>query len=1512
MIARATRRLGRALVDVLLVAWIVVAIAIVALRYALLPNVDRWRADLEQAATKASGETVTIGAIDASWPGLVPRLSVRDVRVVDAGGVPVLSLSTIRATLSWRTLLAMEPRFSSLEIDGASLDVRRDADGTLFVAGYPLRKRATPDSRAAEFLLAQDDLRVRRATVTWRDETAAPDAASAAPRRPLVLTDVAIAMHRSPRRHRVALRATPPASLGAPLDVRAVIDHPAFATRLSDPGTWNGELYADVATGDVVAWREWVPLPSTIDDGRGRARIWATFARADAPAGVFAQRLATRIKRPIPPQLDRIESVTADLALDDVAVRWGTMADAPEYAAIGSIDGRLVGSQSMTEQRFAAEHMALQPRHGTKVPPTDFEMHRTIGNAIDDEAGAASLGAIDIGVSLGLVPAPLIPPAIAERLATLKPRGTLERAAVKWSGPIAAPRTFDVEAAFAHVAIAPQPPSPEAIAAAARTIVGANGLVRRPREAFGQPGVENVSGTVTARRTAAPGGDVGAAVTTATVAIADSETTVVAPGLFDDPTLRFAHLSATVGVRVAGPDVEVKVDRAALDNADLAATVDVVFRHGPNSGGLVDADGKPGRGWLDVDAKVTRADVGRVPRYLPHIIGERTRLYLSRALVAGRVEEATMRLRGPLERLNLREMPGALATPNPVPVRDALVAVRDGTPRACRRTRTAPAPAEPLLHAVVKVRDATYRYGPGRRPGDPLPASGVPPSPTASIPWPAFDGVDADVVFDEAKLTVHARSARVYGYRLTDVTAELPALADPAHVLRVSGKGTGPLQDLVRFVNEGPISRWLHGFTATTETTGDAALALALDLPLSHPRDAAVAGSLRFETNDVALNAIVPPLRRIDGRMDFTDRGLEIDGLKAEALGGPLVVDASTKSDGYIELSAKGKVDVATLQDEARRSRTDGLETPVSNAVERAAHVLSGSTDYSVALRVRSKRAVDLSDRPAPPDADAPSQPDLVVRSDLVGLAIALPEPLAKPADASWPLRIELARSTSPGAAAPDRENIRITLADRIDVAIARARNADERFAVTRAGYAIGGARATTAGPSDVAIRVPSIDVDAWREALREAGPRPPPAAKPSSGAFDRLLPERATLKTPLLRVAGRDFTNVDVTASRTSAGWRADIVADQAAGTLSYTDVSGQTETRSGVAPPSNGKLVARFARLSIPASDPSAKRTTGALDANRQRDFPAIDAIVDRFELRGRVLGRLEVVAENVGADHGSGDREWRLEKLGLTTPEARFDGHGVWGHVGENERTSLDFDLQTSDAGALLDRFGVTRVIRNGTARLSGNASWDGGPTTIDFGSMSGRLELAADRGQFLKAEPGIAKLLNILSLQGLARRLTLDFNDVFDAGFAFDTVRADATVAHGIATTDDFTMRGVQAIVTMRGSADLQHETADLHVRIEPQINAGAASLGLAVVNPIAGLATFAAQYLFKDRISQALAFEYNVEGPWTKPTVTKIDRKGNVTTVLPKATAGATREASQAPAASPATSAESPR
>ena len=205
-------------------------------------------------------------------------------------------------------------------------------------------------------------------------------------------------------------------------------------------------------------------------------------------------------------------------------------------------------------------------------------------------------------------------------------------------------------------------------------------------------------------------------------------------------------------------------------------------------------------------------------------------------------------------------------------------------------------------------------------------------------------------------------------------------------------------------------------------------------------------------------------------------------------------------------------------------------------------------------------------------------------------------------------------------------------------------------------------------------------------------------------------------------------------------------------------------------------------------------------------------------------------------------------------------------------------MDFKLVLADSGALLERLGTPKAIRGGKGQLSGQVGWLGSPFALDYPSLSGQVNIALDAGQFLKADPGVARLLGVLSLQSLPRRLSLDFRDVFQEGFAFDSVTGDLKIAQGVALTNNLRMRGVQAAVLMEGNADLARETQDLRVIVVPEINAGTAALAYAVINPAIGLGAFLAQALLKKPLTAAGTREFRVSGPWADPQVEPVKRK----------------------------------
>jgi uncharacterized protein YhdP len=281
------------------------------------------------------------------------------------------------------------------------------------------------------------------------------------------------------------------------------------------------------------------------------------------------------------------------------------------------------------------------------------------------------------------------------------------------------------------------------------------------------------------------------------------------------------------------------------------------------------------------------------------------------------------------------------------------------------------------------------------------------------------------------------------------------------------------------------------------------------------------------------------------------------------------------------------------------------------------------------------------------------------------------------------------------------------------------------------------------------------------------------------------------------------------------------------------------------------------------------------GLLEDNQSpaSTIPALDIVAERFELFNKQLGSLQLQANNV---HTGDAREWQINRLQLSTPDGTLRSTGKWVRREGVSNTSINFDLDIDDAGKLLDRFGFPETLRRGKGKLSGELAWNGLPYSLDIPSLSGKIDLNLASGQFLKKDPGAAKLLGVLSLQMLPRILKLDFHDVISEGLAFDGITANALVTRGQARTDNLKMWGVAATVLMDGTADIANETTNLRVVVIPEFNLGTGPLVYALaVNPVVGIGSFLAQLFLREPVMKALTYEMQVTGPWKAPIVTKL-------------------------------------
>ena len=672
--------------------------------------------------------------------------------------------------------------------------------------------------------------------------------------------------------------------------------------------------------------------------------------------------------------------------------------------------------------------------------------------------------------------------------------------------------------------------------------------------------------------------------------------------------------------------------------------------------------------------------------------------------------------------------------------------------------------------------------------------------------WPKLSGLSGELIFEGRRMQVLAARGSVLGARVVNAKALIPDLFHGDELLQVEGQAEGPAAEFLRFVEASPVTRYLDDFTRGMSASGNARLQLKLAVPLRKPAETRVSGSVLLAGNQVTIDADVPPFSQVNGRMEFTESGMSARTLSSQFLGGPSTISVSTLADGTVTIGAQGSATIAGLRGLANIALLDHA---------------SGAAAWRGSLSLK-KRSFELA-----------------VDSTLQGVAINLPSPLGKTAAETMALRIERTNSTGIGALKrqqlqslpPRGDALAISLGSAVDAVFVRAREAG-RLVVERGAVALG-ERAVLPERAGVVVSgaLPHLDFDQWRGLMPAGG-----AGFPLSSVVMRL---------GTLDFGGKRLNAVAIRAAVAGESWNAAVSARELAG-----DVSWRPEGR--------GRIVARLKHFTVPDAAPGAASVEPPA-----KDLPALDIIADNFVARDRKLGRLELSAINQS-------RDWKIERLVLSNPESMLNAEGVWQSWAARPSISVNVRLEVTDVGRYLDRLGYPGTVRGGTAKLEGKVGWAGNPQTVDYPTLTGTLSLSADRGQFLKADPGIAKLLGVLSLQSL---LTFDLRDMFREGFAFDSIAGTAKVAKGVLTTDDFRMRGKSALVSMSGDIDLARETQKLRMRVVPSVGDSASTVAaFLLANPIAALGAMIAQRVLKDPLGQIFAFEYDVTGSWDAPKV----------------------------------------
>ncbi|MFO1351855.1 MAG: AsmA-like C-terminal region-containing protein [Gammaproteobacteria bacterium] len=550
-------------------------------------------------------------------------------------------------------------------------------------------------------------------------------------------------------------------------------------------------------------------------------------------------------------------------------------------------------------------------------------------------------------------------------------------------------------------------------------------------------------------------------------------------------------------------------------------------------------------------------------------------------------------------------------------------------------------------------------------------------------------------------------------------------------------------------------------------------------------------------------------LKQVRGALNFSNDGVGARDLQALFRGSPVRLDIDTRAQRKI-----GKVVDFRLSGQFGAAALFGAQAAAF------APYLQGQSDWDVLLSVPERRP------------GVPGAVQIKLDSDLGGMAVQLPQPLAKTGKAkrAFSARIAITESAL---------DLSLEYAPDVRAVLVLARSA-KTVRLTRGELRIasGDAKLPAEPGLKIVARLPHLDL-----AMLGAGSALP---IPVSGVDARI---------DEIGLAGAVLRDTQVQMQPRAGALAIRLTGKDVAGTL-------QVPTEARASQP----LQIRLERLAL-------RRTTGretADDGGAARDgdprqWPPLEVDIGELFVNDRSLGRLHFATAPTA-------QGLRLRELQLRSDWHQLSVEGDWRITADGASSRLQAQFASRELGRSLAAFGYELALAKGDAKAQATLAWPGGFADFSLAALQGQLKLHIGKGQLLQVDPGMGRVIGLLNLYALTRRLQLDFSDLFEDGLAFDEISGRLDFGNGKAQIDHLTLSGPAAQIAVGGSLDLQHKRFDQTIAVMPRLGAPLALAGAVAGGPVVGAAVLVAEQLLKPGIGKIVRYQYQVTGPWDDPVV----------------------------------------
>jgi uncharacterized protein (TIGR02099 family) len=699
--------------------------------------------------------------------------------------------------------------------------------------------------------------------------------------------------------------------------------------------------------------------------------------------------------------------------------------------------------------------------------------------------------------------------------------------------------------------------------------------------------------------------------------------------------------------------------------------------------------------------------------------------------------------------------------------------------------------------------------------------------------WPPVDQLTAEVIIDNDDLYVSSSSAYIFDATINDFKANIKKLSvDDPHVI-VSGSINGHTSDAGNFIKQSPLNENVSLRELTENIYGGISVKIDLDIPLASGQTS------------------------IDGIVSFTDTTIEskLPGLGLEGVNGDVYFtrDATWASD--IDALYHGKPVKLNIP-KFDRNETDSESYIISGVADKDFFIteltsffptlLNTAHEFSDKFSGKSKWSLTLS------KSNYSDSRQVEFNSDLKGISIDLPYPIRKMADEHSPLSIKTSLSDLL------IKEININYGNNIYADFNVDNTKD--LIVKSINIGLGQQHPIGETTNDLSIQghLESLDVSDWIGFINPSKTNTIEKETTAKAAKKEKI-INGHIQVQKLNMLGNVFNDINISLDNQNNGWQ--VLFDSE-------EIKGQTNFIAS----DNNRLKANFEKFTLKKSEDSSG------DDNENQiaieKIPELEVNIDSFIYDNNELGQLNLLTNNV-------PNGININNLSITKPGFSIKATGEWTRIDEIDRSDFHAILETDTIENMLSTFSFESAnIKDGQTTIEMNAYWMDTPMNFSMEEIDGELDMKIAKGSFLDINPSAGRLFGLLSIQALPRRLTLDFSDLFEEGFAFDSIEGNFSLQQGHAYTNNLEMTGPSADIIVSGRTGLSTEDYDQIATVTPKISSGL-PVASALFGPVGvgvGAVFYIAGEIFDGipkKIDQILSAQYTITGSWEDPNIEKI-------------------------------------